>query len=63
MNTGKAVKLRTHEGEGDGKNRSGNDCVLAITNRELPRKIKAPHSALVRMQTGYLLHILLTRSH
>lgn len=53
MKTGKAVKLRTHKGDGDGRNRSGNDNALAISNCQLPRKIKAPHSVPVRKQTEY----------
>lgn len=54
MKTGKAVKLRTHKGDGDRRNRSGNDSALAISNCQLPRKIKAPHSVPVRKQTEYL---------
>ena len=45
MKTSKAVELRTHKGEGDGKNRSGYNSALAISNCQLPRKIKAPHSS------------------
>lgn len=55
------MKLRTHKGDGDRRNRSGNDSALAISNCQLPRKIKALHSDPVRKQIGYLLQLLATR--
>lgn len=45
MKTSKAVELRRHKGEGDGKNGSGCDRALAISNHQLPWKIKTFHSS------------------